>query len=275
MKQVDIIGTCFSRELFNYTNEYKVKTYIMQQSIYTLNSNPYKIDVNQINITDNYPFKVRMIYYDFNKIAFDKIQENPSEYLIVDLADQTRDIVILDEYDNVRLTATSAILETLNNLNIKYHLFNIDNYTAEELFEFIKEFVKKITTLYDHQKIILNKLQLQNEYYENNEKKYIDEDITVYRRRNKIELLQKFFLELLPDCKIVYSKYQPIIDINHRLGGPHPGHFEGIYYKYRMDLLDATINNKDTNKIDEIYKQEFVQAYSDIKKKIKKLEKNL
>lgn len=79
MKQVDIIGTCLTRELFNYTKEYEVKTYLMQQSIYTINSNPYPIKQEDIELTDNFKFKVRMVYYDFNKIAFQKLSENPSE----------------------------------------------------------------------------------------------------------------------------------------------------------------------------------------------------
>lgn len=257
MKKVDIIGTCLTRELFNYTNEYEVKTYLMQQSIYTLDSNPFPIEQNDIELTDNYQFKVRMLYYEFNKIAFQKLTENPSEYLIVDFADQIRDFVVLDDYDNIKLIATSAVKEVLNKLNIKYHIYNIDALTDEEIYFFMQQFVEIILTLYDSKKIILNKYQIQNEYYENNEKKYIDENNWVCRRRKSVEKLEKMFQSLIPNCKILETKYEPIIDINHRLGGPHPGHFEEIYYKYRMELLDRIIKNQDIEDVNENYEKEY------------------
>ena len=109
MKNIDIIGTCFSRELFNQTNQYKVNTYLMQQSIYTLNSNPYNISIEEISTKDNYMFKNRMIYYDFNKIAFNKLSQNPSEYLLIDLTDQIRDIIILSQYENIKVISTSSM----------------------------------------------------------------------------------------------------------------------------------------------------------------------
>lgn len=46
MKQVDIIGTCLTRELFNYTKENEIKTYIIQQSIYT-KSIPIHTELNK------------------------------------------------------------------------------------------------------------------------------------------------------------------------------------------------------------------------------------
>lgn len=185
MKQVDIIGTCLTRELFNYTKEYEVKTYLMQQSIYTINSNPYPLKQEEIELTDNFKFKIRMVYYDFNKIAFQKLGENPSEYLIVDLADQIRNLVLLDNFENIKLIATSSVLEMVNKLNEKYHIYDIDNLTDEEIYFFMQQFIEIILSLYDSKKIILNKVQLQNEYYENNEKKYIDESILVYRRKKQ------------------------------------------------------------------------------------------
>lgn len=257
MKEIDIIGTCLTRELFNYTKEYKVKTYIMQQSIYTINSNPYPIKQEDIELTDNFKFKVRMVYYDFNKIAFQQLSVNPSEYLIVDLADQIRNLVILDDFDNIRLIATSSIIEVLSKLNIKYHIYDIDSLTNEEIYFFMQQFIEIILSLYDSKKIILNKVQLKNEYYENNEKKYIDESILVYRRKKTIEKMEKIFVNLIPDCKILETKYEPILDINHRLGGPHPGHFEEIYYKYKMELLDRLIKGQETEEVNENYEKEY------------------
>ena len=107
-----------------------------------------------------------MVYYDFNKLAFAKIKENPQEYLIIDLADQSRDIVLLEDYPNTSLTKTSAILEMLNKLKLKYLIKNIEEYSKEELYSYIKSLTDLILPLYEPGKIILNKVELQNEYYE-------------------------------------------------------------------------------------------------------------
>lgn len=61
----------------------------------------------------------------------------------------------------------------------------------------------------------------------------------------------KKIVGLMFNCKILETKYEPILDINHRLGGSHPSYFEEIYYKYRMELLDKLIKeqeNEDVNK---------------------------
>lgn len=54
MRKVDIFGTCLTRELFNTTEEYTVNTYLMQQSIFTLFSEPLYVDENEIRSHDNY-----------------------------------------------------------------------------------------------------------------------------------------------------------------------------------------------------------------------------
>ncbi len=267
MKNIDIFGTCLSRELFNYTDKYTVKTYIMQQSIYTIDSNPFPIDLSKISTHDNYKFKNRMIYYDFNKLAFSKLSENPSEYLIIDFGDQSRDIVVLDDYENTKLLGTKDILNNLDSLKIKYHTENIEEYDTEKIYNYIKKFVNIILTIYNKNKIILNITQLQNEYYVAGEKKYTDDNIFVYKRRNFIKMLESFLIKQIPECKILHTKYDPILDINHRFGAPFPAHFEPIYYEYKMDILDALINGGDLNLIDELYKEKYNKSICLIRQK--------
>ena len=107
---------------------------------------------------------------------------------------------------------------------------------------------------------------MQNIYYENNVKKSIDNNF-IYDRRNFINKLEKIFLQLLPNCKILYTTFEPILDINHRFGGPHPVHFESIYYEYRMQVLDSIIRGEnvleqiDNNYIN-LYEQEIIKIKS-------------
>ena len=62
MINIDIIGSCFTRELFNTNNKYKVNVYLMLQSIYTMFSEPLKVNRRDIRSHDDYSFKNRMLY---------------------------------------------------------------------------------------------------------------------------------------------------------------------------------------------------------------------
>ena len=93
MRNVDIFGTCLTRELFNTTEEYAVNNYLMQQSIFTLFSKPLYVDKSEIKSHDNYNFKNRMLYYELNKIALDNLLKNHTKYLVIDLADVGRIIM--------------------------------------------------------------------------------------------------------------------------------------------------------------------------------------
>ena len=64
------------------------------------------------------------------------------------------------------------------------------------------------------------------------------------------------------------TKEKPILNINHRFGGPHPLHFEDIYYNYRMELLNNIItqNNKE-ELIKEKYNTKYNKFISTIKAK--------
>lgn len=244
---VDIIGTCFSRELFNETDKYKVRTYLMQQSIFTMFSNPLPIKENEIKTYDNYNFKKRMINYEFNKLALKKLFEKPSEYLILDLLNEARDFYDFSNPSNVRIIVTKENTLTLENLNdykdYRYSIIEVKKLSEQDIINHLKKFLNEIVRYYDKNKIILNRTQLQNEYFCNN-KKYIISDNFIYNRQNFVKKLEELFLKLLPTCKTLYTKYEPILDVNHRLGGPHPGHFEKIYCDYRMKKLDNIINRE-------------------------------
>lgn len=99
MRNVDIFGTCLTRELFNTTEEYAVNNYLMQQSIFTLLSKPLYVDKSEIKSHDNYNFKNRMLYYELNKIALDNLLKNHTKYLVIDLADVGR--IIMFKENNI------------------------------------------------------------------------------------------------------------------------------------------------------------------------------
>ena len=117
MRNVDIFGTCLTRELFNTTEEYAVNNYLMQQSIFTLFSKPLYVDKSEIKSHDNYNFKNRMLYYELNKIGLDNLLKNHAKYLVIDLADVGRNILKFSVPSNVSVISTKDIIYTLGCLS--------------------------------------------------------------------------------------------------------------------------------------------------------------
>lgn len=268
---IDIVGTCYSRELFNNVEEYEVKTYIMRQSIFTMFSNPLTIAQNDVKTLDDYEFKKRMVYYEFNKLALSNLFRNPAEYIIIDLVNEIRDYYFFKNPYGVRIVSTKETILTLkklkNSLNYVCSLVEIQNVPEKEIRKHLKLFISELLKYYSSDKIILNKVKMQNFYYQDNKKEYITDNF-MYSRKEFIKKLEEIFLELLPNCKVLETTYDPIIDINHRLGGPHPLHFEQIYYNYRMSILNDIIHNgNNIQKLDETYFNILNQKYSMIKSK--------
>lgn len=268
---VDIIGTCYSRELFNTTDEYKVKTYLMRQSIFTMFSKPLPIDENDVKILDDYNFKKRMVYFEFNKLALSTLFDQPSEYLIIDLLNEIRDFYDFKNPQDVKIVSTKETTLTLKELrnyfDYIYFLIEIQKLPENEIRKYFQVFIEELLKHYNSNRIILNKVQMQNFYYQDNKKIYITDNF-VYSRKKFVKKLENLFLELLPTCKVLETTHDPILDINHRLGGPHPVHFEQIYYKYRMDILNDIIHNgNNIQKLDNEYLNLLNKSEATIKSK--------
>ncbi len=271
MEKVDIFGTCLTRELFNTTKEYIVNNYLMQQSVFTLFSKPLYVDKNKIKSRDNYNFKNRMIYYELNKIGLDNLLKNHAKYLIIDLVDAGRDILKFSMPNNVSVISTQDIIYTLDYLSknekIEYESYDVRNYTDKQIETELKKFIAILLKEYNVSDIILNRVQMQNVYYENNVEKTIY-DCFIYNRLCFIKKVEDIFMKLLPNCKVLYSNFEPVLDINHRFGGPHPAHFEKIYYEYKMRLLDSLITERISSiEIDKQYEKIYNNEIQRIKSK--------
>lgn len=145
MKNIDIFGTCLTRELFNTTEEYVVNNYLMQQSIFTLFSRPLYVDKSKIKSHDNYNFKNRMLYYELNKIGLDNLLKNHTKYLVIDLADVGRNILKFSVPSNVSVISTQDIIYTLDCLSkdrkLEYEVYDVRNYTDEQIEIELKKFI--------------------------------------------------------------------------------------------------------------------------------------
>ena len=274
-KKINIFGSCCTRELFNYQEQYEVGIYVMHQSLFTLYSKPLEITYDQTKSTDGSKFKRRMIYYEFNKLGLSKVLEEPSDFLVVDFADCRYDIYDFDNPKGVKIIYTHESRATFGNIkeldqfkNIEMHYCNVmEEFSDDMIREILIRFTRQILSVYDAEHIVLNKIQMNDEYFENGEQKKLENNFH-YNRRQFIKKIEDMFLELVPNCKVLETDEKPILNINHKFGGPHPMHYEDIYYEYRMNCLKNIFSSQ--NNIFEIkqnYKKMVERNIENIKNK--------
>jgi len=271
--KINIFGSCYSRELFNYSNKYEVNCYVLQQSLFTIFSNPLPIKLEDARSVDNTSFMNRMMYYEFNKLGLPSILENDSEKLVIDFADCRYDIYEIENLQGSKIIYTHDARATFDNImnqaqyaNLKRKYVNVVNdLSNKELNNIMKRFCNEILKKYKPENIILNKMRMAKWYYENNKK--IDFINNFHLSREPfIHKIETLFLKYIPNCKVLKTRFLPIANINHRFGGPHPLHFEDIYYQYKMNVLDSLITN--SNRINKI-ENEYISILNKTQKEIK------
>ncbi len=265
MTNIDIWGTCYSREIFNYSNDFTVNNYLMQQSIYTIDQKPLNIYQESIKTTDGYKFKEKMMYYELNKLAINAIKEKHCDLILIDLFDQIRKYLHII-YPNTKMICTSEMRILLSRLEYNYYDLDPQLLDYNRLIEYINKYIEILVSLYDKNNIIFNVAQLPHEYYEKGVKKEFSNNWIIDREKF-LKGLEKIFLSILPESIILKTTQIPIVDINHYLGGPHPAHYEKIYYEYRSQILNALLKDKPEEKIEEEYLHKYNESINKIKNK--------
>ena len=273
--KVNILGSCYSRELFNYTNNHEVGCYVLQQSLFTMFAKPLPITLENARSVDGTNFTRRMMFYEFNKLGLEKILKEDADFLIVDFADCRYDIYEFDNPKGVKIIYTHESRATFEHLatlpdyqDIEKHYFNVvEGHSDSELEEIVDKLVSKLLTKFKPENIILNKMNMAKSYFEKNEEKTFENNFHL-SREPFIHKIENIFLNKLKGCKILTTTHPPLVNINHRFGGPHPMHFEDIFYQHKMNLLNALMNNDtETQKVDDDYELELKNNIESIKQK--------
>lgn len=273
--KVNILGSCYSRELFNYTNEHEVGCYVLQQSLFTMFAKPLPITLENARSVDGANFTRRMMFYEFNKLGLEKILEEDADYLVVDFADCRYDIYEFDNPEGVKIIYTHESRSTFEHLatlpeyqHLEKHYFNVvEGHTDSELEEIVDKLISKLLTKFKPENIILNKMNMAKTYFERNEEKPFENNFHL-GREPFIHKIENIFLNKLKGCKVLTTTHAPLVNINHRFGGPHPMHFEDIFYQHKMNLLNALMNNEtETQKVDTEYEMELKNNIETIKQK--------
>ena len=177
--KVNILGSCYTRELFNYSSDYEVNCYVLQQSIFTMFEPPFKIEPEDAKSVDKTSFTDRMMFYEFNKLGLPKIVEAEGDCLIIDFSDCRYDIYEIESPVQTKIIYTHNARATFDHLEtkpeygeIKRKYVNVvECFTDDKLEIILKKLCNELLKRYKPQNIILHKVDMAKFYYENGEKR--------------------------------------------------------------------------------------------------------
>lgn len=236
-KYIDIHGSCVSRDIFNFPSkgfEFS-RAYCARTSIFACLSNSNtKINKDYIELESK--FRRRSLEYDLDKTVFTTLQQGKGDYLIIDLVDTVR--FVLMKYEDSLFTGSTEFVDSKLSNYYNFERINPLNFSETEWKYYFSLYSKEIKKLYDEKNIIIHCVYFKNDYIANDgEIKTFD---NTRLKTNKIynEALIKWYTylkELLPNAIYIdiCKQREYLADEKHHYGLA-PVHYNDAYY---LDVL--------------------------------------
>lgn len=179
---INIHGSCVSRDVFEYDDKhlFKVNEYIARNSLFSVISPPPKF-LDLAFFTANNAWQQRMIFIDYNKLLFERLDENPSDFFLIDLIDER---FSLNKIEGSFITWTSVSEACLNlEKNLVHAMYFYDNAIKDP----IGLYCERLLSLYAPHKIILYKAYFKYKYIsaEGESKCFPQDKVKYYSRLNE------------------------------------------------------------------------------------------
>lgn len=235
---IDIWGSCVSRELFNFTNKFKVGAYILQNPVHTFWRDPVEIAEESILGTSN--FTRRMAVLEFEKKSKEYFDNNfQAKYLMIDLCDCRNDVYVFRDKEKETLISDSISIEkTVAGLEgekpEKHSVFEIsDSYWEESL----DRFVELIKSRYEEENIIINEFRFAEKYYDVDGiiKEFAYNDL-YHKRGELIKKLEDKLKKKLPLAKVISPVAVPLGYGGHKIGLSPMHYIDECYYAQILKL---------------------------------------
>lgn len=248
--RIAILGSCVSREIFNYCKEdYEITVYIYRSPIETIFEKPIRVDFQKFIADSN--FAKRMVFNEFNKLTFDTIQKNKADYLILDISDCRFSIIEVQLADyTTRIVYTKDTIDNLKNLIangsldiVDYKIINISSITNEEWDRYVDSYVNEILSIYEEDRIILNKVKVCTKYLDKNMciQRFPADDMSI-SSIERIKLLEKLLLKKMPKSSVLENPPAMLANIDHHLG-LNPLHYFDQVYEFKKFQLAKIIKS--------------------------------
>ncbi|MEA3320551.1 MAG: DUF6270 domain-containing protein [Bacillota bacterium] len=249
---VAVMGTCFSRNMFNsslyfnpgYKNTLNCTFTQFHSSIMSIMTQPYKHDLNKYNdMTEN---EKKFVKEDFEKKFFENLKKSEAEYFVIDLyPDVIRPIIWIDDKTAVTLSYVIEDSQILNDIPVYKISDHINNQSFfNEWKEYADRFINQLIKIIPEEKIILNKGRFTTLYYDKQkQKKEFPNKMMIERNNYFWDKLDNYFLKQLPRAKYVDINNKGYIGDETYPYGNSFSHYESSYYKDLFKEISFLILN--------------------------------
>ena len=164
MKTVSIIGSCNSRELFNYyilKNEFQIDFYAFQTNLWDMFSSPLDVDMSFINQIPMEQFYRRMFDLDVNKKIINQLKEKKSEYFVVDFYILSQDTLRITKnnrsvfINNVSYNRIHNYITNRRDSNISSRIIRIKDIDRDIILNGLDNLAEFVKDNYSEEKIIV------------------------------------------------------------------------------------------------------------------------
>ncbi len=263
-KNVSILGSCVSREMFNtsiLSKVFKVDCYAFKNCVWDLFGESFDIPPEAFDKIEIPAFAARMLTYCLNKTTIAELEKFKSEYLLIDLLNIRHNVtkltyngktVYIQDNDNNYPTYKDKISQVKEFSEIKSEQLTISDIPEQQVIDGLTKFAEWAKQNYDEKKIIINNFAISESYFSlDNQYKNYDKDYINSLGYDLCETWTKKLYELLPNSifldkvKNLVSQYT-IYDGLHILT-PSIVHFSNeSYIRMAENFLNAlSIDNKD------------------------------
>lgn len=256
MIKINILGSCLSRDTIWFDNgiNYEVPVYKARTSIVSnLQKNSFKLKRKDLNLSSE--FQKDVILSDFNKTVYEELEENKSEYLMIDFIDERFSIAkikINNEYKKVNyVTYSNELINSCFLDNYKYELVD-KKWIGDKLYfdgtsldYYLDKLIDKLIDIYNENKIIIHKAYMEKIYYDASGKKNcFDKKIQndVEQKNLVYNYMYTYLQKYMPKSKSIDVKSEKkfLIDANHRWGLTTMHYEKAYYYEVLRKLKEIT-----------------------------------
>ena len=260
--QVDVFGSCVSRDLFRYVQygKYKVHKSFGNIPISTLYSSP--VHWEHIEELDLSNYNQAMLQVQMNKTLPENLLKDHSNILVMDLADELMKRYYIDDEKKDSLALADSYENNLigGDFNISsFYPWGMDLQTVEEAY---KQFSNKILRGSENPEgYLCSHIIVIEAYYaesilgnDGNLHKH-DSRYNIKESNEWLKKIYTIFYKYFPECKVIKLPEFTHSTENH-LRGIHPLHYTEDTYHYFEKALDVVCGYSQMNTLENIYKEQ-------------------
>lgn len=249
--KINVFGSCIVRDIFRLSERegYEIGTTIGRNPISILFSEGENISYILEKLHNVNNFEKKCIDTMWRKDAIKILSNNPSDYLVVDLAEERLEQYAVNYKEKiveiVKYNYTDVLMAELEKKEkIEYRI--IGKRSEKEIEEKYQRFYESVvgTGLYDEKQVILVKTYMTSKYVtRQGTLQSYKKSWNIEERNSYLKMCYRIFEKVFAGCWKIDMPEFVLGNLNHSWGA-HPLHYQDSAYKYFADAIDCITGRK-------------------------------